>query len=442
MYQNFYGLKELPFELTPNPKYLFLTRQHREALTTLEYGLFSAKGVTVLIGEAGTGKTTLLHAALESERCSNVTCVYLNNPALTRQEFIETLSLRFGLSARAGTSKAAMIDELERVLRERRARGLITALVIDEAQSLSDKVLEEIRLLANSETRTQKLLPLVLAGQPELRDRLNESGLRQLKQRVTLRCEIAPFTQQETAAYIAQRIRTAGGEASRLFTREAVMLIHERSDGIPRTISVICDNALLTGLGLGRQPIDSSMILEVARDFDLGRMIIGTDFNVSGDSGRPADRGARLATDATPRETVFASDAAPTIPRGPVLVEAVSQVPVHQEVVVQAAVPQEASPPEASSQQIVPPALPPDLGRDAAAREVTLETRPAAEPFLIDVLRKADAPGRVIEPREEFEITLPPNLPHETVPETAGEARELFAETAKKRRLFSFLGGR
>ena len=273
MYQQFYGLRELPFELTPNPRYLFFTAQHREALTTLEYGLFSAKGVTALIGEAGTGKTTLIHAALESERCRNVTCVYINNPALTRQEFVETLSLRFGLSPHAAASKAALIDELEPLLRERRSRGLITALVVDEAQSLSNEVLEEIRLLANSETTTQKLLPFVLAGQPELKDRLNEPGLRQLKQRVTLRCEIRPFSQQETAAYIEQRIRVAGGEAGRLFTREAVMMIHERAGGIPRTISVMCDNALLTGFGLGRTTIDSSVIMEVARDFDLpGRL--------------------------------------------------------------------------------------------------------------------------------------------------------------------------
>jgi type II secretory pathway predicted ATPase ExeA len=299
MYQHFYGLRELPFELTPNPRYLFFTAQHREALTTLEYGLFSAKGVTVLIGEAGTGKTTLIHAALESERCRNVTCVYINNPALTRQEFVETLSLRFGLSSHAGASKAALIEELEPLLRERRSRGLITALVVDEAQSLTNEVLEEIRLLANSETTTQKLLPFVLSGQPELKDRLNEPGLRQLKQRVTLRCEIRPFTQQETAAYIEQRIRTAGGEAGRLFTREAVMLIHERSGGIPRTISVMCDNALLTGFGLGRTTIDSSVILEVARDFDLpGRLAAASsNFGSWSDTGPETDDAEAVAVE-------------------------------------------------------------------------------------------------------------------------------------------------
>jgi general secretion pathway protein A len=269
MYERFYGLRELPFELTPNPKFLFFTARHREALSNLQCGLFSAKTMTVLIGEAGTGKTTLLRAALESDPCQDVTCVYLHNPALTRAEFVEMLARQFELGARAAESKATLLDEVARVLRRRRADGQITALVIDEAQRLSSELLEEIRLLANIETNTEKLLPVVLAGQPELAARLNEPGLRQLKQRVALRCEIMPFELQETAAYIASRIKTAGGAAARLFTREAVTLVHEYSGGIPRTISVMCDNALLNGLALGRQPIDSEIVLEVCRDFDL-----------------------------------------------------------------------------------------------------------------------------------------------------------------------------
>ncbi len=271
MYQRFYGLRELPFELTPNPTFLFLSPRHSEALSNLEYGLSTAKPVTVLIGEAGTGKTTLLRAALQSERCRNVRYVYLNNPALTRDEFVETLARRFNLSPEAAKSKAVLLTELERGLRERRAAGETTALVVDEAQSLSIELLEEVRLLANIETATQKLLPLVLAGQPELGERLNDPALRQLKQRVALRCEITPFDLQETAAYIATRVRTAGGEASRLFTREAVTLIHEYSRGIPRTISVMCDNALVSGMALGRQPVDRAIVLEVSRDFDLHR---------------------------------------------------------------------------------------------------------------------------------------------------------------------------
>jgi general secretion pathway protein A len=301
MYQHFYGLRELPFELTPNPRYLFLTRHHREALSTLIYGLSSAKGITALIGEAGTGKTTLLHAALKSEQCRNVNCVYLMNPTLSREEFVEMLSVRFELSSHAARSKAALLNELEVVLRERRSRGQITALLIDEAQSLSSELLEEIRLLANSETTTEKLLPLVLAGQPELRDRLNDHDLRQLKQRVTLRCEITPFNQQETAAYIAWRIRTAGGDAAKLFTREAVMLIHERSGGIPRTVSVMCDNALLTGFGLGRQPVNYDIVLEVANDLDLHEKRSRETAATTDEPAGPAETGTTdpVAFDAT-----------------------------------------------------------------------------------------------------------------------------------------------
>lgn len=269
MYQDFYGLRELPFELTSNPRYLYLPAGHQEALSNLQYGLSSAKAVTLLVGEAGTGKTTLLKAALEAERCRHVRAVYLNNPALTRGEFIEILAGNFGLTAEASRSKAAFLEQLEAVLQERRARGEISALVVDEAQSLSTELLEEIRLLANIETPEVKLLPLLLVGQPELGARLEESSLRQLKQRVALRCEVPLFDLTQTAAYIASRIRTAGGVAFRLFTRDAVMVIHEYSGGIPRTISVICDNALVSGLALGRQPVDRELVMEVCRDFRL-----------------------------------------------------------------------------------------------------------------------------------------------------------------------------
>jgi general secretion pathway protein A len=285
MYERFYSLRERPFELTSNPKYLYLTPQHREALSNLEYGLSSAKAVTVLIGEAGTGKTTLLKAALGSDRCSDVQCVYVNNPALTRAEFIETLAQRFELGPEASQSKAVLLVTLEDALKERHRRGEITALVVDEAQTLSPELLEEIRLLANIETPSEKLLPLILAGQPELSQRLNEPRLRQLKQRIALRCELKPFELKETAIYIASRIRTAGGEASHLFTREAVMLIHEHSRGIPRTINVICDNALVSGMALGKQPVGRDIVLEVCRDFDLvaadGAMFTGEQ--LSGD---------------------------------------------------------------------------------------------------------------------------------------------------------------
>src|SRR5262245_51051888 len=250
MYLGFYGLRDLPFEITPDPKFVFLSPQHREALANLQYGLSSAKAITALIGEAGTGKTTLLHAALTSDKCRNVSGVYISSPTLTRPEFVEMIALRFGLSAHAAESKTAMLAELEPLLLERRSRGEIVALVVDEAQSLSGELLEEIRLLANLECDSGKLLPVVLAGQSELHHRLNEASLHQLKQRVTLRCELRSFTLEETASYIATRVRVAGGDPARIFTREAVVMIHQWSRGIPRTINVICDNALVTGFGL------------------------------------------------------------------------------------------------------------------------------------------------------------------------------------------------
>jgi general secretion pathway protein A len=229
MYEGFYGFREAPFELTSNPRFLFFTAQ----------------------------------------MCRSVACVFIDNPTLTRAEFFETLASRFELGPSAEKSKAAVLGSLESTLRERHSRGEITALVVDEAQALPDELLEEIRLLANMETPDGKLLPLVLAGQPELAVRLNEPRLRQLKQRIALRCELKPLSLQDTAAYIVSRIRTAGGDPANIFTREAVKLICEYSRGLPRTISVMCDNALMTGFALDR-PVDGDIVREVCRDFDLG----------------------------------------------------------------------------------------------------------------------------------------------------------------------------
>jgi general secretion pathway protein A len=269
MYERFYGLRERPFDLTPNPRYLYLTRGHREALSNLQYGLTGRKGMTLLIGEAGTGKTTLVRAALDAIAGPSVRCVYVSNPVLTRDEFYEFLAKKFGLSAEAATSKARFLFELEDSMLDRHRSGGLTALVIDEAQSLPHDLLEEVRLLANFETETDKLLPVVLAGQPELAARLEHEELRQLKQRVALRCDLTALDVRETASYISGRIAIAGGDAARIFTREAVQVIYERSAGIPRTISVICDNALLTGFAEGVKPVGSPVVLEVCRDFRL-----------------------------------------------------------------------------------------------------------------------------------------------------------------------------
>ena len=270
MYEAFFGLRERPFDLTPNPRYLLLTATHREALANLEYGMEARTGLTLLIGDAGTGKTTLLRRVLSTRvGAAGGHCVYLNNPTLTRAEFYAFLTAEFGLGAEVAGSKTHFLAALSLELQRRHLEGVSSILVLDEAQSLPDELLEEVRLLANIETDTAKLLPLVLAGQPELADRLNQSGLRQLKQRVALRCHIAALTLPETAAYVAGRVRLAGGDAPSFIGREAVVAIFEYSRGIPRTISVICDNALMTAFAAGERQISASIVRTVARDFDL-----------------------------------------------------------------------------------------------------------------------------------------------------------------------------
>lgn len=268
MYEQFFGLRERPFDLTPNPRYLVMTDSHQEALSNLQYAIASRKGITLLVGEAGSGKTTIVRAAIEKQPAL-VHSVHLNNPTMTRQEFGEILAIKFGLSERAARSKALLLIELEALLRNRRAHGESTLLVVDEAQSLPLELLEEIRLLINIESDDEKLLSVIIAGQPEISDRLNEQSLRQLKQRIALRCQLRPLTVPETSAYIVGRIRAAGGTGP-VFTSDAVELIHHQAQGIPRTVSVIADNALLGGFAAGERPVTRQIVREVCRDFDLG----------------------------------------------------------------------------------------------------------------------------------------------------------------------------
>jgi general secretion pathway protein A len=274
MYEDFYGLRERPFEVAPNPRYLLLTPRHREALSNLEYGVSTRKGITVLTGEAGTGKTTLVRrmlqtAAAAGPRDREPRFAYVTNPTLDRREFVEFLASRFRLSPEAARSKGRFLIELERTLAEDLTELTPAALVVDEAQSMPHELLEEVRLLANLESDTEKLLPVVLVAQPEFAERLNEHSLRQLKQRVTLRCSLEPLDMRETASYIATRVSLAGGNAAALFTREAVLAIYERSKGIPRTISVLCDNALVSGFAMARRQIGADIVAEVGADFDL-----------------------------------------------------------------------------------------------------------------------------------------------------------------------------
>jgi len=269
MYESFFGLRERPFDLVPDPRFLSLAPRHREALSVLRYGLTTPRGLTVLLGDAGTGKTTLIRAALAGLDELDGRFVLLTNPTLTRAEFYESLAREFGMGKEAATSKSRFLQEFEKHLENGFRPERPSALVIDEAQSLSGELLEEIRLLMNIETDTVKLLNVVLAGQPELAGRLNQATLRQLKQRVTLRCRLAPLDLAETASYVAGRLRRAGGSPADIFTKHAVEAVFEASAGIPRTINVLCDNALLGGFAAQVKPVDADIVEEVCRDFDL-----------------------------------------------------------------------------------------------------------------------------------------------------------------------------
>lgn len=269
MYEQFFGLRERPFDLVPNPRFLYLTARQREALGNLQYGLVQPRGLTLLIGEAGTGKTTLVQAVLGELDRAMVECVLISNPTLTRSEFYEALADGFGLGPGASESKVKFLSAFRDHLEYRRSAGLLSALVLDEAQSLPYELLEEVRLLSNIETSTMKLLNVVLAGQPELANRLNDPNLRQLKQRIGLRCELTPLDFAETAAYIAGRIRIAGGEPAAIFSREAIVAIYEASGGVPRIINVVCDNTLIGAFATQTKPIVRKFVQDVCRDFDL-----------------------------------------------------------------------------------------------------------------------------------------------------------------------------
>jgi general secretion pathway protein A len=290
MYEAFFGLRERPFDLAANPRFLFLTPRHREALSTLRYGLSAPRGLTLLLGDAGTGKTTLLHAALADDRRAEHRHVLISNPTLNRAEFYQYIARGFGLPADCSASKADFLHEFQKDIAERHAAGGLTTLIIDESQSLPYELLEEVRLLANIETATVKLLNVVLVGQPELADRLNEARLRQLKQRITLRTGLSPLTLRETAAYIAGRLSIAGGSAGQIFTREAIVSVHAASHGLPRIINVVCDNALIGGFAAGVKPIGAAIVQEICRDFDFELAVNG---NGLGPGHEAASNGAR-----------------------------------------------------------------------------------------------------------------------------------------------------
>ena len=267
MYAEFYGLKELPFALTPDPRFIYFTPSHTEVMANLHYGIESGKGLVVVTGEVGTGKTTILRWMMQRLDRS-VLVAYIFNPRLSVPEFYQQLASL--LDVQNWETKPEFLVALGQALESRHSRGLRTVLIIDEAQGLSPNVLEEIRLLSNFESDTAKQLQIVLTGQPELRDVLNNPNLRQLKQRVSLRCLIKALPNvEETDRYITSRLLVSGAARTDLFSPGAVDYIYRCTEGIPRNINNICDNALLAGFAAGELTISRSIIEEVAESFDM-----------------------------------------------------------------------------------------------------------------------------------------------------------------------------
>lgn len=267
MYREFYGLKELPFALTPDPRFIYFTPSHKEVMANLHYGIENGKGLIVVTGEVGTGKTTILRWMLE-RLDRTVLVAYVFNPRLTVPEFYQYFTTL--LDVREWETKSELLIQLGKTLESRHARGLRTVLIVDEAQGLSPYVLEEIRLLSNFESNSAKQLQIVLTGQPELRDVLNTPELRQLKQRVALRGQIKALPNvEETEKYIFARLLVAGAERTDIFSPGAIDFIFRCSEGIPRQINNLCDNALLTGYSAGEPTIGRAIIEEVAETFDM-----------------------------------------------------------------------------------------------------------------------------------------------------------------------------
>ncbi|MGH9733370.1 MAG: ExeA family protein [Candidatus Acidiferrales bacterium] len=284
MYERFFGLRESPFKVNPDPRYLFLTGQTQEALAGLTYGIKNRKGFILLTGEVGTGKTTLLNRLLDWLHGQRVATAFVFNSKFNESQLLDYVMADFGIPCES-RDKSQMLLRLNQWLLDRYRAGESTVLIVDEAQNLTADVLEEIRLLTNLETSTEKLLQIILSGQPELEDKLRSPHLRQLLQRITLRCRTAALTLEETYGYVAERLRIAGANGEPIFSKEAIEAVHLYSQGVPRVVNLLCEHALINSYVDHVRPVPAHAVEEVAREFQLDEVTPVIDSNVASTQG-------------------------------------------------------------------------------------------------------------------------------------------------------------
>lgn len=268
MYQRFFGLREGPFNVNPDPRYLYLTRHIQEALAGLTYGIQNRKGFILLTGEVGTGKTTLLNRLLDWLRGQKVATAYIFNSRVEVNHLFDFMMADFEIPYES-REKSHVLLRLNQWLLERYRAGETAVLIVDEAQNLSPEVLEEVRLLTNLETSTEKLLQIVLTGQPELEEKLKLPQLRQLRQRITLRCHTSALSLEETFGYIAERLRIAGASGEPIFSKEAIQTVHLYSRGIPRVMNLLCEHSMINAYVDSLRPVPAHLVEEVAHEFQL-----------------------------------------------------------------------------------------------------------------------------------------------------------------------------
>jgi type II secretory pathway predicted ATPase ExeA len=292
LYLKHFGFREPPFNLTPDPRFFYDSAFHREAWASLVYGINEKKGFVVVTGEVGTGKTTLIRKLLRSLEATHRS-VFIFNTLLSFDELLEAIVRDLDLEPRPG--RVAMFQQLNEFLLDQATKGHIVSLVFDEAQNLDDDALEAVRLLSNMETDREKLLQIILVGQPELDVKLNSRALRQLKQRVSLWCRLDRLNQADAEAYIGHRLSVAGYQGPEIFSRASLQVIWEHTAGVPRLINALCDNALVTAFAMSKKTVTPDMVHEVARDLRLATDTPGFD-RLQVERNEPAEPSRKSAT--------------------------------------------------------------------------------------------------------------------------------------------------